>query len=148
MEIELDLRGEKAYLWQVLIAAVIVLVLIGLAMIGSRVTPLTLDGTSKVMSWSDWRLLQAEKEYHAELEVLLKDADQLAVMLESRPSPVAAQILAERISKHTRSGDVSLAPAREALLISALNIRDWAAGTLDRDTAVQSLKMTLDFLQQ
>lgn len=148
MEIELDLRGEKAYLWQAVIATATVLLLFGLAMIGSRVTPLTLDGTPKVMSWGDWRLLQAEKEYHAELEVLLKDADQLAVMLESRPSPVAAQILAERISKHTRSGDVSLAPAREALLISALNIRDWAAGTLDRDTAVQSLQMTLDFLQQ
>lgn len=147
MEIELDLRSEMMQLWQVIIAVAIILALFGLAMIGSRVTPLTVGGPPKVMSWADWRLLQAEKAYHAELEVLLDDADQLAILLDSHPSPVAAQILVERISKHTRSGDASLASAREALLISALAVRDWAAGTLDRDTAVQSLQMTLDLLQ-
>ena len=147
MEIELDLRGEKAHLWQGIAVIAVVLALFGLAMLGSRVTPLTLDGSPKVMSWGDWRLLQAEKAYQAELEVLLQDAGQLALMLESHPSPVAAQILAERISRHTRSGDASLAAARETLLISALNVRDWAAGTLDRDTAVRSLQMTLELLQ-
>ena len=72
---------------------------------------------------------------------------QLATMLEARPSPVAAQILAERIAKHTKSGDASLATARETLLIAALNVRDWAAGTLDRDMAVQSVEDAFGLLQ-
>ena len=99
-------------------------------------------------SWQDWRLLHAERAYQAELAVLQQDAAQLANMLEERPSPVAAQILAERIAKHTEAGDASLVAARETLLAAALNVRDWSAGTLDRDTAVQSVKDAFALLGQ
>ena len=145
MELELDLGDNRQY-WQIAAVLAVILALVGLAAIGSNITPIHADGSPKVMSWSDWRLIQAEKIYHAELEVLQADADQLADMLNSHPSPVAAQILAERISKHTASGDPSLAIAREALAASALNVRDWAAGILDRDTAVQSLQTTYALL--
>ncbi|MFZ5884013.1 MAG: hypothetical protein ACOYYI_09565 [Chloroflexota bacterium] len=145
MELEFDF-SENTTLWQAAVIVVMVLVLVGLGAIGSRVTPLTADGAPKIMSWSDWRLLQAEKAYYAEVEVLQADANQLALMLESRPSPVAAQMLAERITRHTRDGDPSLAPAREALLTAALNVRDWAAGILDRDTAMRSLETAFELL--
>lgn len=146
MELELDLGDNRQY-WQIAAVLAVILALVGLAAIGANVTPLNAEGSPKVMSWSDWRFIQAEKVYYAELEVLQADAGQLADMLESHPSPVAAQILAERISKHTASGDPSLAIAREALAVSALHVRDWAAGTLDRDAAVQSLQTTFDLLQ-
>ena len=148
MEIELDLRNEKAYLWQRFAVLVFIFGLVGIGMIGERVTPVTEQGSPKLISWQDWRLLQAERIYHAELEVLQADAEQLATMLESHPSPVAAQILAERIAKHTKSGDASLAIARESLMIAALNVRDWAAGTIDRDSAVQSVQTAYRLLQQ
>lgn len=146
MELELDFC-DNTQCWQVATVVAVILALVGLAAIGGNVTPLNADGFPKVMSWSDWRLIQAEKIYYIELEVLQADAGQLADMLDSHPSPVAAQILTERISKHTASGDPSLAAAREALMVSALNVRDWAAGTLDRDTAVESLQTTYAFLQ-
>ena len=147
MELELDFNGERS-LWQGIAILGVILALIGLATIGARVTPLNADNSPKLISWEDWRLLQAEHAYHAELEVLKDDAVQLATMLETRPSPVAAQILAERIAKHTKSGDASLVTAREKLLIAALNVRDWAAGTLDRDTAVQSVEDAFGLLKQ
>jgi hypothetical protein len=148
MEIEVDLRGERLTIWRTTAIAMLILVLIGLGAIGARVTPVTADNSPKLLSWQDWRLLQAERAYHAELSVLQEDAVQLANMLEERPSPVAAQILAERIAKHAETGDASLAAARETLLAAALNVRDWSAGTLDRDTAVQSVEGAFALLGQ
>jgi len=147
MELEFDFNGKQS-LWQGLIVAAVILTLIGFAAIGARVTPLAADGSPKLMSWQDWRLLQAERSYHAELEVLQDDVLQLSAMLEERTNPVAAQILVERIIQHTKSGDAALAKAREMLLSAALNVRDWATGTLDRDTAVKSVEDTLGLLQQ
>ena len=147
MELELDFNGKRS-LWQGVVVVAVIATLVGFAVIGARVTPLAADSSPKLMSWQDWRLLQAERFYHAELEVLQDDALQLSAMLEARPSPVAAQILVERITQHTKSGDATLAKAREMLLSAALNVRDWATGTLDRDTAVQSVEDTLGLLQQ
>jgi len=146
MELELDFNSERS-LWQGLAIVTVILALIGLAAIGALVTPLNTDGSPKLISWQDWRLLQAERAYHAELVVLQDDALQLATLLEARPSLVAAQILAERIARHTKSGDAALVTARETLLSAALNVRDWAAGTLDRDMAVQSVEDAFGFLQ-
>ena len=146
MELELDFNSQRS-LWQGIAIVAVILALIGLAVIGARVTPLNADGSPKFISWQDWRLLQAERVYHAELVMLQDDAMQLATLLEARPSPVAAQILAERIAKHTKSGDAALATARETLLIAALNVRDWAAGTLDRELAVQSVEDVFGLLQ-
>jgi hypothetical protein len=100
------------------------------------------------LTWQDWRLLQAEQRYYTELDVLRTDVDQLVVMLESHPSPVAAQILAEQIAKHTKSGDASLAVARESVITAAIDVRDWAAGVLDRDTAIQSVQEAFGLVNQ
>ena len=146
MELELDFNSERT-LWQGIAIVAVILALIGMAAIGARVTPLNMDGSPKFLSWQDWRLLQAERAYHAELEVLQADVLQLATLLEARPSPVAAQILAERIARHTKSGDAALVTARETLLSAALHVRDWAAGTLDRDVAVRSVEYAFRLLQ-
>ncbi len=148
MEIEVDLRGERLIIWRMAAIVMLISALIGLGAIGARLTPLTADNSPKLLSWQDWRLLQAEHAYQAELVVLQQDATQLANMLEERPSPVAAQILAERITKHVETGDASLAAARESLLSAALDVRDWSAGTLDRDTAVQSVENAFSLLGQ
>ena len=146
MEIELDLRNEKAHLWWGLVGLATILVLVGLGAIGSRTTPATADGSLRLLSWQDWRFMQAEHAYYAELDILQADVGQLAAMLEAHPSPVAAQILAEQIAKHTKSGDASLATARETLLSAALDVRDWAAGALDRDSAIQSVQQAYELI--
>ncbi|MBN2116314.1 MAG: hypothetical protein JW730_07080 [Anaerolineales bacterium] len=148
MEIELDLRTEQLNAWRTAAILILILTLVGLGAIGARVTPVAADNSPKLLSWQDWRLLQAERAYRAELAVLQEDAAQLANMLEEHPSPVAAQILAERIARHAKAGDASLAAARETLLMAALNVRDWSAGTLGRDTAVQSVKDAFALLGQ
>ena len=61
--------------------------------------------------------------------------------------------LSERTSVSDRppvvtSGDASLATARETLLIAALSVRDWSAGTLDRETAVLDVQNAFALLQQ
>jgi len=148
VEIELDLRNEKKHWWWGLVVIATIFVLVGLGAIGSRTTPATADGSPGLLSWQDWRFMQAERAYYAELDILRMDIEQLAAMLEAQPSPVAAQILAERIARHTKSGDASLAAARETLLSAALDVRDWAAGALARDAAIQSVQQAYELINQ
>ncbi len=148
MEIELDLRGESAYLVYGLTALIVIVILLGLAAVGRQVTPLTESGAPRLLSWSDWRLVQEERAYQEQLVVLRSDATQLTEMLRSRPDPVAAQVLLERISRDTQAGDPALTAARGSLISSAQDVRDWAAGVLDQDSAISSLQKSLALLQQ
>ncbi len=147
MEIELDLRGESAYLVYCLTALIVIAILLGLAAVGRQVTPLTESGAPRLLSWSDWRLLQEKRAYQDQLVVLRSDATQLTEELQSRPDPVAAQVLLERISRDTQSGDPTLAAARVSLLTASQDARDWATGVLDRNSAISSLQKSLALLQ-
>ena len=146
-EFEIDFRKHDDELWLLAVSALVIAALIGMAQIGRGVTPLDQAGNPQLLSWPDWRLLQAERQHSAELSNLRSDASQLAAMLDARPDPVVAQLLAEAIARDTRSGDPSLADARQALLNAALDVRDWTTGTLDRDTAVQSVQTAFTLLQ-
>jgi len=83
---------------------------------------------------------KTEQQYAAERDTLRTDADVLASLLDKGPDPVSAQLLQERIIKHTSSGLASLSPARAALLQAAQDVVNWSAGALDRDTAGTSLQ--------
>ena len=118
-----------------------------MAHMGQNATPLD-TGEPRLLEWSDWRLLQAQRAYAEELSVLRADALRLAKALEQKPDPVATQFLIEQIVQHTKEGDPSLESARLALENAALNVRDWSTGTLDRDTAILSVQDALPLLQQ
>jgi hypothetical protein len=146
MEIELDLRGEERYTWYAMAATLTVLVLVGLGYLGMPVTPY--DGSSpRALGWADWRFLQAEREYRRELDILRSYADQLSDAINTQPSPVAVQILAERVSRQTTSGDPALEAARTALDQAAMDVRNWSTGILDRDKALISLQLAIELLQ-
>ena len=147
MEFELDFRKNEETLWLAALIVLIVAVIFGLAQIGRQVTPVDARGEASLLDWSDWRLLQAERAYADEMASLRVDATQLVAMLEREPNPVAAQLLADRIARRTASGDASLATARLALATAAASVHNWAAGTLDRDSAILAVQEALALLQ-
>ena len=147
MEFELDFRKNEETLWLAALIVLIVAVIFGLAQIGRQVTRVDASGEASLLDWSDWRLLQAERAYADEMASLRVDATQLVAMLEREPNPVAAQLLADRIARRTASGDASLATARLALATAAASVHNWAAGTLDRDSAILAVQEALALLQ-
>jgi hypothetical protein len=142
MEISIDRKTIYGIL--VLVA---LLSLLGLGALGKPITPVTTDGNARLLTWDDWQLFKAEREYVAEREILRTDDDALAALLNQAPDPVAAQILAERISQHTADGEPVLLSARSALQQAAQDVASWSAGVLDRDTAVASLQAASDSLK-
>ena len=145
-EIEFNFRKNEDALWLAAFSVLIIAALVGMAQIGQNVTPMD-TGEPRLLGWSDWRLLQAERAYAKELSTLRVDAMQLATTLDLRPNPVATQLLIEQIARHTKEGNPTLAGARLALENAALNVRDWSTGTLDRDTAILSVQDALALLQ-
>jgi hypothetical protein len=148
-EIEFDIRKYEESVWWMVLAVVLIVALFGLAQLGKGVTPLDPSGSPRVMNWSDWKLLQAERLHMQEINVLRDDATQLvAIMQQRRPYPVAAQLLTNTVNGHVKDGsDPSLDTARQALAAAAVNVRDYAAGTLDRNTAIQSVQIILALLK-
>jgi len=146
-EIEFNFRKSEDALWLVAFALLIIAALVGMAQIGQNATPMD-TGEPRLLGWSDWRLLQAQRAYVKELSILRADAMQLAQTLERQPNPVTTQILIKQIAQHTQEGDPSLVNARLALESAAVSVRDWSTGVLDRDTAILSVQDALAFLQQ
>ncbi len=146
-DFDFEFRKKEDLLWLIAFAFLVIGALVGMSQIGQDVTPLD-SGVPRLLSWSDWRLLQAQRAYTEELSILRTDAMQLAQALEQKPNPVTTQFLIERIAQHIKEGDPSLTSARLALENAALNVRDWSTGTLDRDTAILSVQDALTLLQQ
>ncbi len=121
--------------------------LLGLGVLGRPYTPVTASGDARLLTWDDWQLFKAEREYAAERNLLRAEDDALASLLNQAPDPVAAQILEERITRNTASGAAALQSARTALLQAAQDVASWSAGALDRDTAAASLQTATDLLK-
>ncbi len=147
-EFELNFKENEYALWMTLFASILIAAIVGLAAIGRGITAVDNAGSPQVLSWSAWRMLQAQRAYDAELTVLRHDAVQVAALLDQqRPNPVVAQMLADTVTRDTQSGAPSLANARAALAAAAQNVRDWSTGVLDRNAAVQSVQTAFALLQ-
>jgi hypothetical protein len=148
MEIELDFRKNKSTFWMAALALLIFVMVFGLAQIGRNVTPVDAAGNATLLGWSDWQLFKAERIYTSEIAILRGDVTELAAMLDQQnPNPVAAQLLADRVSRHAADGDPSLATARLAVSTAALSVRNWTVGTLDRDSAILAVQEALALLK-
>ena len=145
-EIEFNFRKNEDALWLLVFAVLIIAALVGMAQIGQNATPIEND-TPQLLRWSDWQMLQAQGRYTQELTFLRTYAMDLAQVLEQQPMPVSTQFLVEQIMRETKEGDPALANARLAVANAALNVRDWSTGTLDRDTAIQSVQALQPLLQ-
>ena len=112
------------------------LVLLGLGALGRAVTP----AGDRLLTWDEWRLLQARQAYQRELAALRGDAERLAGLLAESPDPVRAQLLCERVLSETGSGQAALSLQREAVALAAQALRDWAAGAGERSAAEAALE--------
>jgi tRNA A37 N6-isopentenylltransferase MiaA len=146
-QFELVIKKNEEVLWLSAVAAVLIAIIIGLALIGRNYTTVDQAGDPQILSWSGWTLTQAQRAYNAEISVLRNDAIRLAETLNQRPNPVATQMLCEEIFAHTSSGDPSLAGARNALAAAAQNVLAWSTGTLDQAAAIQSLQTAVTLLK-
>ncbi len=145
MEFELDIREDQT-IWAVAILLIIALLLFGLGVIGQPVTPYE-GSTARVMTLTDWKLIQAEEIYNAEIEILRSDVDSLVAALETKSDPVRVSLLVKKISGDIKDGTPALATARQALFQAALNVGDWSTGVLDRETAIASLQTAIALLR-
>ncbi len=123
------------------------LVLSGLAFLGKVFTTISASGQARLLSWNDWQKLKAEARFKSERELLRSEAEALASRLNMAPDPVAIQLLSQQILQHTRTGVLVLERARAALLQAAQDTTSWAAGSLDRETAMASLQAAIELLR-
>jgi len=146
-QIEFNIRKNEDLLWLIAFALLIIAALVSMAQIGQNATPMD-SSSPRLLGWSDWQLLQAQRAYAKELSTLRTDVTRLEQVLDQRANPVTTQFLIEQIARDTKEGDPALASARLALANAALNVRDWSTGTLNRDTAILSVQDALPLLQQ
>jgi hypothetical protein len=141
MEVELEFNKSWHWYW---LLPLTLLVLAGLGALGRIVTP----PGEKLLTWSEWQVLQARQAYRRELIVLHQDVETLADLLSAGPDPVRAQLAVEQVLVHTQQGQEMLVTQREAVTLAATALRDWAIGADDRQTAVTALDQAIQSLEQ
>ena len=148
MEFELDFRRkEESLTWLIADVLLLALFLFGFAKIGKPLTPY-IGSSAQVLNWSDWTLHKAEKVYNEERDVLRKDAEFLALALESKSNPVQISLLVNQIEEDVSEGTPALASARAAIAQAALDTGDWSIGILEREKALQSLGIATALLRE
>lgn len=146
MEIDLEI-GENNWVVTIAIILTVAIVLVGLATIGERMTPVNELGQPRVMNVSDWRIHQATREYNEEIAVLRDDIRDVSMLLQQSPNPIAAQILYERVAKNTRGGQTTTQTARDLTLAASESVLAWSNGTLDRTAAMIALDAAIEVLK-
>jgi hypothetical protein len=141
MHLELELSPNQRSPW----AALVILAVFLLGWLGYRFTP-TIEGEAQLLTWTEWQVLQGERRFQRELQRLQQDADRLTELLNRPPDPVRAQLIAERIVNTHSNGEASLQHPRELLVEAALAVRDWAVGAASRETAVRTLRQSVNAL--
>lgn len=145
MQIEIDLRDKNTSAVALSAALVVILVLLGI--LGKAVSPVSANGAPRLLTWNAWYFFKAEKLYASELETLRLDAERLAEAINQSPDPVACQILAEQVLRHTSDGVTALSAARLALALAADDLQAWSIGVLPRDSAMTSLLSAVKLLK-
>lgn len=145
MEIDLDLERS----WMIGVGSVLValIVLLGLAGIGQQATPVTPAGSPRVVTWDDWQVLQLKRAHNKEIALLRGRIEEISMLLELPPDPIAAQVLYRRVNSDAQHGLVSTAEARGATLTAADGVVRWATGQIDRDEAILAVEHAIGALK-
>jgi hypothetical protein len=138
VEIVLDRR-----LFYALITVLIVATVAGLAALGRPYTP----DPPRVIGWVDWTTRKTEEQYREELAELRQDLSELTQILQDqRPDPVQAEMAASRIAQDHIDGLGLLTRQREAVVIAAEAVRDWAVGYLTYEDAVATVNEAISIV--
>lgn len=141
MEFELEFNHRWNWYW---LLPFMLLLLTGMGALGRALTP----AGDKLLTWSEWQVLQMRQAYRQELSVLCQDVEILAGLLEQAPDPVRAQLAAEQVLAHTGQGQEMLASQRESVALAAARLRDWAIGAVERQEAVAALEQAIYILNE
>jgi hypothetical protein len=151
MGIELDLEGieidigDRGYLGVLALLAVVV-VLAGIAYLGSTITP---PDAPRLISWTDIQVLRMEKAYREELGELQQSLGTMVVMVNAQAEAVRAQVVADEITHLVNRSDLqALEPQRMQMLVAAEALRSWATGVGDREDAVQQIERAAELLER
>ena len=135
---ELDLSDYRYHF----IALAILLILVVFGWLGSAYTP----AGEKPLTWSEWQVMKARRAYLKELAELQVAAESLTILLNNRPDPVRAQLVAENIQRLTGKGLPALVYQRGKLAFAAQAVSDWAVGAIDHQTALKALDQAIQVL--
>lgn len=140
MEIELGGWPDRRRL----LGGLAVLLLVGLALLGRGVTPVSADSPA-VLTPARWAAASLARQARAETERLQRDAGELRAFLAgaASPDPVQAMLLAQRLYVAHRQGASATAGARQALIDAAATTARYASGAASRDQAVAALNEAL-----
>ena len=132
---EIDLSACKFRKISGLIPIGIILVLLCLGLFGWVLAP-----QGRILTWTEWQVVQQQMDYQRGLRVLAQNANRLALLLEAPPDPVRTQLMVEQVTEDLEA--INLLPRQEpvsALGTAADGIVQWALGNSDLQTAVSLL---------
>ena len=135
LSMELDLTRIT---WPV-VAALLLVVLIGFGLLGAAVTPVDAQGEPALLTAQRWTAARLARHANAETEALVKDATELRRLLErEHPDPIDAMLLAQRIYAEHRTGSTATVAARQALIVAAEMTARYAVGAATRQEALDA----------
>lgn len=139
MEIEIEWKGLSA-LWIGAIVAAVVL----LGVLGRAVTP---DG-GRVLTWEEWQIYRARQEYRRELQELQQACEEMAGLVNKPLDPLRVLTVTDRLNRTLeKQRQEALQPQREAVREAVSALRGWAQGDR-RDAAVSALEQAIRLLEE
>jgi len=127
---DLNIPKQSVLITSISLVAVVILGLVGWVVLPDR-----------VLTWTEWQVIQGSLAYNRELRSLQHSTDRLAELLISPPDPVRTQLVTEKTRREmTRMEITSLKEQREALMSAANAIEQWSLGSEDQEAAVSAIQ--------
>ena len=138
---EIDLSEARPGLALLFLAAVI-----ALAALGRMYTPA--DG--RMLTWQEWQIQKAERQYRRELGELQQTLDQLAAFYnQGQRDPVRGQYLADRAVERIQAQESpALAQQRQAVLEAVEAVRRWSLGVARDEDVHVALERALEIVSE
>ena len=126
------------------VAAILLVILIGLGLLGAAVTPVDAQGQPMLLTAQRWTAARLARQANAETESLVKDAAELRRLLErEHPDPIAAMLLAQRLYAEHRTGSTATVAARQRLIAAAEATARYAVGAATRQEALDAYQAAM-----
>ena len=131
---ELDL-SELKFPGALPLAALVVIAGLLFALLGRVVSP------DRLLTWSEWQVLQQSRAYTKELATINSRALELADLVNSSPDAVRASVARDKACRLT--GLDALAGERDALCAAAGSVLAWAQGDVSQAQAADAVDAVL-----
>ncbi len=109
-----------------------------LALLGRAVSP------DRLLTWSEWQVIQQSRAYTRELNTLVQHANRLAEITASSPDAVRASVARDQI--YTLEGIPALEAARAQLRSAADAVLAWTQGDTPQAAAAEAVDALLNRL--